>query len=244
MFVKRGIIVTNSVKNLDAEVATNVEQCNTRLQEILQTKKAVYWANILGVTKSVISARWKRDSLPNIPNVIKLLMISGCSANWLLFGIGPKYLQDAFDDKDVAENEKKRRRETEIFLKLEKDLYEAERKIAELRTFIEMHQEVEWLKTAAEDQLFLKSAEEIKQYTGKSIFRKMILPLLTIMQSLNLVGFKFMEKLALSENGGRRIATLFESLHKDLEKNQFATLSSLAGLDDQFKTVSITDPDD
>lgn len=68
-----------------------------RLSEILEGD-VPGWAKKLKVSSSLIRDRWFKGSYPGTDKLIKLIEISGVSADWLLFGKGEK---SASDDPDL-----------------------------------------------------------------------------------------------------------------------------------------------
>lgn len=63
-----------------------------RLNHILSQEPVKYWIKEIGVAPSLISSGWKKGTLPNLLNLVKLCQIKNISPTWLLFGIGESNL--------------------------------------------------------------------------------------------------------------------------------------------------------
>lgn len=235
-------IPKNKDDQLNALLDETVEQCRQNLKEIIDTEPVVYWARQLDVSKSLISSRWKKDHFPNIPNIIKLLMLSGYSANWLLLGIGPKYMSDVHDPDQSAADELRRRQTAVDLLQLEHQLSEEREKLVALKQYMEVHTEAsQWIKTALDEDIFSKQPDQIRTDTGKSVFKQYILPLMTLMQSMNQISFKLFEAISDSEANNEIMEDVVRFIQSNLEKNQFALQSSLADLDTLIEESGIGD---
>lgn len=222
-------------KKFDQLVSKTVEQCHKHLREIIDTEQVVVWADRLDVTKSLISSRWKRDHFPNIPNMIKLLMISGFSANWLLLGIGPKYINQVYDPDQVAADELHRRELTADLFQLEKDLDEKTAALDALKSLIEKDSNSSALvKHLLKHDFFSKSSDEIRSSSGHTLFKHHLLPLITLIQFVNNVCFKLFQKISESSEGADFIADLIKYIEDNMEKNQFSLLASLSDMDRMF----------
>lgn len=219
-------------KKFDKLIHDAVKKCHFNLKELIDTEQVIFWAERLGVSKSLISSRWKKDHFPNIPNIIKLLIISGYSANWLLLGIGPKYIKQVHNPDQVAADESRRREITTDLFQLEKQLEEKTEQLNEIRRLIEKNSTSSaFANEIMEKNLFYKSPDEIRSSSGRSLFKHNLLPLMTLMQFVNQVCFKLFETLSGSSDGADIIESLLKYIRENTEKNQFALLSSLSDLD-------------
>lgn len=226
--------------NIDKVAEHKIQQCQRHLKEIIDSKPVMDWAKELDVSKSLISSRWKKDHFPNIPNIIKLLVLSGFSANWLLLGIGPKYIGDAYDPDQSAADELRRREITADLFEMEHQLTEMTDKVNELKRYIEVHQNsAGWMKTALTDDIFSQSSQQIKSATGKSAFKQHFLPLLTLMQLMNHICFKFFEAAGSTDDGQKIVENVIKFINQNIEKNQYSLQSALADLEPLFNASGI-----
>ena len=83
-----------------------------RFIEILEDEKQIWWSDNLGVSPGVVSNSWKTGKLPRVETLIRLLEIKDISANWFLFGIGPKYLRDTRES--VSKEDQYKAQETQL----------------------------------------------------------------------------------------------------------------------------------
>lgn len=230
----------NAEPHLDKLYTDAIEMCHKNMQEIIASEPVSYWAEKLGVSKSLISARWKKDHFPNIPNAIKLLLLSGYSANWLFLGAGPKYMIDVHDPDQNAADEKRRRALTVDLFEMENQLSEEKNKLKELQQYIEVHVAAsELIKKAFPNDIFSKSSLEIKDALGKNFFKLYVLPMMTMLQLINQISFKLFETASESINSVDIIKEIILFINTNFERNQFGLMSSLLDLDRLVKDSGI-----
>ena len=74
-----------------------------RLVEVLKTERQAWWAKNIGQSQAAVS-KWFQGSFPRSDKLLNILQLADISANWLLFGIGPRRLSD-MDENEVEKRQ-------------------------------------------------------------------------------------------------------------------------------------------
>jgi len=192
-----------------------VDGLHQRLIEVLRMRKKSWWNKELGVSNSLIASRWVKGGVPKADKIGKICQLTGISANWLLLGVGPKYL-----DGVVASQDESQRRG------MQKYVIELEKQKADFDRMVEHFSEKEkalrsWVRIA---RLFGMDSvdaqlERLEELPGDVFFQEHILPLCQFFRSLGDIAFKSAEFLARSEDGKRFIVKALQWLRKAHEKD-------------------------
>lgn len=196
----------------EEEVAEGFHQ---RLMEVLRMRKKSWWNKELGVSNSLIASRWEKGGVPKADKISKICQLTGVSANWLLLGVGPKYIDSAVAPQD----ENHRRGMQKYIIELEKQKVDFDRMVAH---FSEKEKALRsWVRIA---RLFgIDSVdtqiERIEELPGDVFFQEHILPLCQFFRSMGDIAFKSAEFLTRSEDGKRFIVKAIQWLRKEHEKD-------------------------
>lgn len=217
---------------LQKKVNNNVEALlkafQKRFIQLLETQKPVYWAEHTGISKSLITNRWKEGSFPRADNIIKILQLSGFSANWLLLGHGRRYLSETRSEQDIARTEHERRTIQEEIFELEEKYEAALGQIEQFKQQLALKQQTGWL---AEILGPILDENTVHRTDTQQRFNESVLPVLNIVQSFLLLAFKLFETSAKSEDGGQRLIAALTWIRRNFEKNNYTLLSMLSELD-------------
>ncbi len=88
-----------------SEAEKLLEAFESRIVAVLKEHPAAWWVKNLGVSRGVVANKWiNKVSKPNAETLLKILDLTGYSANWLFFGVGPKEL--ASIDNSIGKDDK------------------------------------------------------------------------------------------------------------------------------------------
>ncbi len=113
-----------------------------RLFFAIDQHNPTFWAGKLGVAQSTISGRWKKGSYPSSKNIVKICEYTGISANWLLLGHGPRFINDNdinVENLEAVEIAKIRKQTNE-------EVFTLRNQLEELKSKIEVEKHLKWLK--------------------------------------------------------------------------------------------------
>jgi transcriptional regulator with XRE-family HTH domain len=198
-----------------------------RLLDVLGEEQQNWWSSQLGISQSVISSGWKKKSYPRSDNLIKICEIKGISANWLLLGVGPKYIED-LDDKKIAEMQSKKNETQYKIMAQDEKVLRLEERIHELERALKCVDVSNLAK-------FNIGKENSGRFEETNIFDSNILPLLTLMRLMQDVLFKAFEEYSKTSMSDDRFNNIFDYLTKNFEANKYSVISSLKELDSKFK---------
>jgi len=186
-----------------------------RLMEVLGTQKKAWWNRKLGVSNSLIASRWEKGGVPKADKIIRICQLAGVSANWLLLGVGPKYI-----DSDTTNRDEDHRRDIqEYIIHLEKQKSDFDQVMAR---FSEKEKALRsWVQIAR--LLDIDSVafqfERLEELPGDVFFQEHILPLCQFFRSLSDIAFKSAEFLSRSEDGKLFIIKAIKWLKREHEKD-------------------------
>lgn len=198
-----------------------------RLLDVLGEEQQNWWSSQLGISQSVISSGWKKKSFPRSDNLVRICDIKGISANWLLMGVGPKYIKD-LDDKKIAEIQSKKNETQYRIMAQDEKVLSLEERINELERALKCVDVSNLVKYKTHNE----NSEIFKE---TDIFDSNILPLLTLMRLMQDVLFKVFEEYSKTNMTDDRFHNIFEYLIKNFEANKYGVISSLKELDSKFK---------
>lgn len=214
-------------KKLTSHKSDNIEGFKRRLLDVLDEEQQNWWSNQLGISQSVISSGWKRKSYPRSDNLIKICEIKGISANWLLLGKGPKYIND-LDEKKIAEIQSKKNEAQYRIMAQDEKVFKLEQRIQELERALKCV-DVSNIVKYRQGEMNLDGAQ------AADIFDNNILPLLTMMRLIQDVLFKAFEEYSKDKMTDERFHKIFEYLTNNFEANKYGVISSLKELDPKFE---------
>ena len=214
--------------NLQKKTAAQLQAFQQRFAELLETRKPAEWAEKTGISKSLVTNRWKEGSFPRADNMVKILMLSGYSANWLLLGHGRRLLSETRSEQDIARTEHERRAIQEEIFDLEEKYEAAREEIARLKRRLALKARTDWLAEVLGPAL---DEDAVGRDDARQRFNASVLPVLNIVQSFMLLAFKLFEASARSEDGGQRLTAALDWIKRNFEKNNYTLLSMLSELD-------------
>lgn len=206
-------------KGVTQKIGKAEKEFTDRLREILKTQKKTWWREKLGVSQSLIGSRWEKGSFPRADKLIKILLLSGYSANWLLFDIGPKHLGDITDkseqSKDDAHTGEKQSPISFLSGKNEK----AGDGVGQMTQDLLTLKSLDWYynifkKSLTESQI--KTLDKLKD--NKEQFDKILVPTLMTFGILNDIVLKLTEVFSKTEDGKKNIASIMEWIRDDFVK--------------------------
>lgn len=159
--------------------------------------------------------------------MVRICDIKGISANWLLMGVGPKYIKD-LDDKKIAEIQSKKNETQYRIMAQDEKVLSLEERINELERALKCVDVSNLVKYKTHNE----NSEIFKE---TDIFDSNILPLLTLMRLMQDVLFKVFEEYSKTNMTDDRFHNIFEYLIKNFEANKYGVISSLKELDSKFK---------
>lgn len=184
-----------------------------RLQEVLDTKKQIWWRKKLNVSSSVIGFRWKNGGIPKADKIIEICKLSGVSANWLLLGTGPKYIDPSPDPEEEKHlrNANKYIQELEDKIEIYKNyLSDLPKKEHTLNALIKMGKLVN-----------LASSESLDNIPEEEIFETYVLPFFIYFRSFSDIAVRIMETFINSESNRKFLYETLHFLKNEQEKNEF-----------------------
>jgi hypothetical protein len=208
--VPRG--VTQKVKKAEKEFTD-------RLREIISTQKKTWWREKLGVSQSLIGSRWEKGSFPRADKLIKLLLLSGCSANWLLFNIGPKHLEDIEEEGDQPKDDMLTGKSQSPTALLDGGKEGAEDHIGQMTQDLLTLKSMDWYYNIFKNNLTESQIENLdKLKDNKEQFDKILVPTLMTFGVLNDIILKLTEVFTKAEDGKKNLASVMEWIRDDFIK--------------------------
>ena len=208
--VPRG--VTQEIKKAEKEFTD-------RLREIINTQKKTWWREKLGVSQSLIGSRWEKGSFPRADKLIKLLLLSGYSANWLLFNIGPKHLEDIEEEGDQLKDDMRTDKSQSPTALLDGGKEGAEDHIGQMTQDLLTLKSLDWYYNIFKKSLTESQIETLdKLKDNKEQFDKILVPTLMTFGVLNDIILKITEVYSKAEEGKKNIASVMEWLRDDFMK--------------------------
>jgi hypothetical protein len=208
--VPRG--VTQKVKKAEKEFTD-------RLREIISTQKKTWWREKLGVSQSLIGSRWEKGSFPRADKLIKLLLLSGYSANWLLFNIGPKHLEDIEEEVDQLNDDMRTGKSKSPTALLDRGKEGAEDHIGQMTQDLLTLKSMDWYYNIFKKNLTESQIEYLdKLKDNKEQFDKILVPTLMTFGILNDIILKLTEVYTKAEDGKKNIASIMEWIRDDFVK--------------------------
>jgi transcriptional regulator with XRE-family HTH domain len=199
-----------------------------RFFEILNQKTQVWWAENIGISQSVISNSYYKGSFPRTDKLMKIIDVSGVSANWLLFGIGAKYMDDIDAHAIDREQDQKREQQIEIF-KIETENQELKERIDALQRQLEQ--------TKAD--AVIKIPDQAKGNSGKDIFDQNVFPVMTMFRLLNEIALKIVEIHTNKNMDQEQFLRLTKWISDNFETKKLETSTKLSELENILNPPSI-----
>jgi transcriptional regulator with XRE-family HTH domain len=198
-----------------------------RLVEILNQKTQVWWADRIGISQSVISNSYYKGTFPRTDKLMKIIQLSGVSANWLLFGNGAKYLDDM--DEQAIDRQQDRKREQQIqILKIEAENQELKERIKALQRQLEQQKA----------DAMIGRSDQIKGSSGRDIFEQNIFPVMTLFRLLNEISLKMVEIHTKERMDNDQFINLTKWIRNNFETKKFETITKLSELESILKPAT------
>lgn len=198
-----------------------------RLFEILNRKTQVWWAEKIGISQSVISNSYYKGTFPRADKLMKIIQLSGVSANWLLFGKGAKYMDDI--DEQAIDRQQDRKREQQVaILQIEAENQELKERIEALERLLEK----------SEAQTLMGLSGQVQNDGSRDIFGQNIVPILTMFRLLNDIALKIIELYSKNNIDHQRFITLAQWIHDNFESKNLETIAKLSELETLFNPPS------
>lgn len=194
-----------------------------RLFEILNQKTQVWWAEKIGISQSVISNSYYKGTFPRTDKLIKIIQLSGVSANWLLFGKGAKYMDDIDEQAIDRQQDRKREQQVEI-LQIEAENQELKERIEALERLLEQ----------SEAHRLMGAPGRMKVDDHRDIFEQNIVPVLTMFRLLNDIALKIIELHSKKKIDHQHFLSLVKWIHDNFESKKFETIAKLSELEPLF----------
>ena len=158
---------------------------------------------------------------------MKIIHLSGVSANWLLFGIGAKYMDDIDAHAIDREQDQKREQQIEIF-KIETENQELKERIDALE------RQLEQTKT----DLVIEMPDQAKGNRGKDIFDQNVFPVMTMFRLLNEIALKIVEVHTKKNMNQEQFLRLTKWIQDNFETKKLETITKLSELEKILKPTS------
>jgi NhaP-type Na+/H+ and K+/H+ antiporter len=155
--------------------------------------------------------------------LLRICDIKGISANWLLFGIGPKNIEDV-DEKKISDAQKK----SDV---TQRRIMQQSEKIIELNDKIRV---LERALSLSKLSKLVKYDAKVAKGNDSDIFNDNILPLLALVKSIQDVMFKVFEEFSEKSMDGELFNKISQYLSDNLEANKYSVISTLKELDRKF----------
>ena len=222
---------------MSSETITFNQGFQKRLNEILSMHPGVWWEKELGVSNSLIGARWKKGTMPRVDKLIKMCQLTGVSANWLFLGIEPKLLGDEIAmDGGVQEIRDKMK----DFVALYKENRELKRyidKLSKKESAIDNLISIVKLLSANKD--FIDNVDALENISNKEFFEQYIAPLNVLIKSFSDIVFKLLAVIVETDAGKDFIAQTFKFFTEEYEKNKLLAQYRFKELDPLFKSQKL-----
>lgn len=200
-----------------------IEKFKERLVQVLDEEQQVWWSENLEVSQSVISSGWKKDSHPRSDNLLKICKIKGISANWLLFGIGPKHIEDV-DEKKINVAQRRSDVTQRRIMQQSEEIIALKDKIKSLERALSL----------SKLSNLVKYNDRVAKNRDSDIFNENILPLLALAKSIQEVMFKVFEEFSEENMDSELYNRISQYLSDSLESNKYSVISTLKELDTKF----------
>ncbi len=214
------------------------ESFQQRLLEVLSTQKKTWWNKNLGVSGSLIGSRWEKGAPPKTDKIVKICQLTGVSTNWLLLGIGPKYINKLVADRDEEAN---RREIQEYIIKLEETKAEVEELLLKLSDRDKAIQIIIKLSKLLNTEKIALPVERMDELSGEDFFNDYILPLIVFLRSISDVTSKAAEFVSKNDYGKSFVIRVLKWLRDEQEKNVLLFQGRLKELDTLFDDDNFKD---
>jgi transcriptional regulator with XRE-family HTH domain len=194
-----------------------------RLFDILNQKTQVWWAEKIGISQSVISNSYYKGTFPRADKLMKIIQLSGVSANWLLFGKGAKYMDDIDEQAIDRQQDRKREQQVEI-LQIEAENQELKERIEALERLLEQ----------SEARALMGAPGKLKADGNRHIFDQNIVPILTMFRLLNDIALKIIELHSKKNIDHQHFISLMKWMHDNFESKKLETIAKLSELETLF----------
>ena len=202
------------------EYTSNFEQFKERLFEILNQKTQVWWAEKIGISQSVISNSYYKGTFPRSDKLMKIIQLSGVSANWLLFGKGAKYMDDI--DEHAIDRQQDRKREQQIeILKIDAENQKLKERINALERQLEQ----------AKADAVIGIPDPGTGNGGQDIYEQNIFPIMTMYRLLNEIALKIVEIHTKRNMDHDQFLGLIKWIQDNFETKKFETITKLSELE-------------
>lgn len=198
-----------------------------RLIEILNQKTQIWWADHIGISQSVISNSYYKGTFPRTDKLMKIILLSGVSANWLLFGTGAKYMDDM--DENAIDRQQDRKREQQIqILKIETENQELKERVNAMKRQLEQ----------AKADAIIGMSDQIQGSSGQDIFEQNIFPIMTMFRLLNEIALKLVEIHTKERMDNEQFINLTKWIRSNFETKKFETITKLSELESILKPTT------
>jgi hypothetical protein len=201
------------------------ENFKKRLVEVLKEQRQTWWAENLKQSQSAVG-KWLKDSFPRSDKLYTILRLSDVSANWILFGIGPRRLSD-FDENETERRQDQGREVQVQLIRMTQENEKLRERVAELEREVSQNS-IEWLFKEVDK----KDAEDGEK---EKVFNYNIFPVLALMRQINDVAFKVLEKYAMDSIDDKRYRKIADYIKRSHQKNNFELKKILLELDEIIK---------
>lgn len=198
-----------------------------RLIDVLDEEQQVWWSERLSISQSVLSGGWKKKSFPRSDNLLKICEIKDISANWLLFGLGPKRLSD-FSENRLREARQKKDQHQERIMQKSEEILMLKQRVSELERAL----------ASVELSNLVKYRSDIKKTgmdTEIDIFNENVIPLITLMRLIQDILFKVFEEYSKENLSTERYNSIFSYLTENFEAHTYEVIATLKELETKFK---------
>lgn len=206
----------------------DVDGFKNRFFEILNQKTQSWWAENIGISQSAVSNSYYKGIFPRADKLLKIIDLSGVSANWLLFGIGAKYMDDIDAHAIDREQDQKREQQIEI-LKVETENQELKERIDALQRQLEQ--------TKAD--AVIEMPDQAKGNSGKDIFDQNVFPVMTMFRLLNEIALKIVEIHTKKNMDQEQFLRLTKWIRDNFETKKLETSTKLSELENILNPPSI-----
>jgi hypothetical protein len=206
-------------KGVTQKINKAEKEFTDRLREILKTQKKTWWREKIGVSQSLIGSRWEKGSFPRADKLIKILLLSGYSANWLLFNIGPKHFGDIEDEGKQPKDDTPTGKLQSSAAFLEPRIEEAKDDVGQMTQDLLTLKSMDWYYNIFKKSLTESQIEILdKLKDNKEQFDKILVPTLMTFGILNDIILKLTEVYSKAEDGKKHIASMMEWIRDDFIK--------------------------
>lgn len=220
-----------SAKIQSSNQQKSIESVHRRLMEVLNSHEPNWWKEKLDVSSGAIGFRWKKGGMPKTDKIIEICKLSGVSADWLLLGIGTKYI----DKMHASGGEEHRRRANMYIQELEDKIEAYEEEVLDLakkESILSAFARVGKL-------LNIDSDNNVDNISEEEAFQKYVLPFFIYFRSFSDIIIKMLESVFKSEKGRKFLREALYFSKDEQEKNKYLYKGRNKELDSLFKDQKI-----